>query len=64
MRITCSSAYLYTSVYALLVHSLRFEKDFTVKEVLGHGGFGVVFHVKSSFDHSDYALKLTRLPDE
>ena len=35
-----------------------------MKEVLGRGAFGVVFHVKSKFDLHEYALKLTRLPDE
>ena len=40
----------------------RFEEEFTVRDILGQGGFGVVFHVKSNFDHGDYALKLIRLP--
>ena len=44
--------------------TLRFEEEFTVREVLGQGGFGVVFHVKSNFDHGEYALKLTKLPAE
>ena len=46
------------------IYCYRFEKEFTVKEVLGQGAFGVVFHVKSMFDRGEYALKLTKLPDE
>ena len=42
----------------------RFEEEFAVREVLGQGGFGVVFHVKSKFDHGDFALKLIKLPAE
>ena len=35
-----------------------------MREILGQGGFGVVFHVKSKFDHGVFAFKLTKLPAE
>ena len=52
------------SMHTLYLCDYRFEEEFTVRKVLGQGGFGVVFHVKSKFDHGDYALKLTKLPAE
>ena len=53
-----------TALCVQLLYMHRFEKEYTVKEVLGQGGFGVVFHVRSKFDHAEYALKLIKLPDE
>ena len=33
-----------------------------LKEELGRGGFGVVYHVRKEFDSVDYALKIIKLP--
>lgn len=41
----------------------RFFKLHTLKEKLGQGGFGVVYHVQHKIDKKEYALKIVRLPD-
>lgn len=43
---------------------IRFESEFVRKKELGKGGFGVVYHVTNSLDKADYAVKITKLPDE
>ena len=39
-------------------------KEYVLKEELGRGGFGVVFHVLHKIDKKEYALKIVRLRDK
>ena len=39
----------------------KFKELFTFKEYLGKGGFAVVYHMRKTFDHADYAVKIIRL---
>lgn len=48
----------------LVLTCSKLEEEFTVREILGQGGFGVVLHVKSKLDHQSHALKLMKLPLE
>ena len=41
---------------------LRFDKDYDLKDCLGRGGFGVVYHVKNRTDGGEYAVKKIKLP--
>ncbi len=40
----------------------RLKLEFDVMELLGKGGFGVVYRVKSKLDNGEYALKIIKLP--
>lgn len=40
----------------------RLEREFDLKERLGMGGFGVVYHVTNKLDGGEYALKVIKLP--
>lgn len=41
----------------------RYESDFDHIQVLGHGGFGVVFEAANKVDECNYAVKRIGLPN-
>ena len=42
----------------------RLERDFSVGEMLGRGGFATVYKVKGKIDGGSYALKIVKLPNK
>ena len=42
----------------------RLERDFSVGEMLGKGGFATVYKVKGKIDGGSYALKIVKLPNK
>ncbi len=53
-----SVSYVITCVF----NQNRLETEFELKDRLGRGGFGVVYHVKNKLDDGQYALKIIKLP--
>ena len=45
-----------------MMYTYRLEREYELKEELGRGGFGVVYHVKNKLDHGEFALKIIKLP--
>lgn len=39
------------------LHTTRYSKDFIEMNLIGKGGFGVVFHARHKLDNKDYAIK-------